>query len=124
MKPVKCDPAHLQMARAALIEKLRPRLMKPVKCDPAHLQMARAALIEKLRPRLEPVLTDVGGVKSVSGFRDPDFISAFGPGLAKLPDSELVNQALALLTEHVASAPAGKTGLPLFDAQGQGMSDR
>ena len=99
-------------------------MMKPVKCDPAYLQMARAALIEKLRPRLEPVMSDVGGVKSVSGFRDPEFISVFGPGLAKLPDSALVNQALALLTEHVASAPTGKTGLPFFDAQGQGMSDR
>ena len=31
-------------------------MMKPVKCDPAYLQMARAALIEKLRPRLEPVI--------------------------------------------------------------------
>ena len=46
-------------------------MMKPVKCDPAYLQMARAALIEKLRPRLEPVMSDVGGVKSVSGAQGP-----------------------------------------------------
>ena len=91
--------------------------MKPVKCDPAYLQMARAALIEKLRPRLEPVLSDLGGIRSVSGFKDPEFIKAFGPGLDRLPDSELVNQALALLTEHVAAAPAGKTGLRFFDAR-------
>ena len=91
--------------------------MKPVKCDPEFLQMARAALIEKLRPRLEPVLSDFGGVQSVSGFKDPEFIGAFGPGLAKLPDSELVNQALVLLTKHVASAPAGKTGLLFFDGR-------
>ena len=91
--------------------------MKPVKCDPVYLQMARAALIEKLRHRLQPVLSDFGGVRSVSGFKDPEFIKAFGPGLDRLPDSELVNQALALLTEHVAAAPAGKTGLRLFDAR-------
>ena len=91
--------------------------MKPVKCDPVYLQMARAALIEKLRPRLEPVLSDFGGVRSVSGFKDPEFIKAFGPGLDRLPDSELVNQALALLTEHVAAAPEGKTGLRFFDAR-------
>ena len=91
--------------------------MKPVKCDPVYLQMARAALIEKLKPRLEPVLSDLGGIRSVSGFKDPEFIRAFGPGLDRLPDSELVNQALALLTEHVAAAPAGKTGLRFFDAQ-------
>ena len=48
--------------------------MKPVKCDPVYLQMARAALIEKLRPRLEPVLSDLGGIRSVSGFKDPEFI--------------------------------------------------
>ena len=66
--------------------------MKPVKCDPVYLQMARAALIEKLRPRLEPVLSDLGGIRSVSGFKDPEFIKAFGPGLDRLPDSELVNQ--------------------------------
>ena len=91
--------------------------MKPVKCDPVYLQMARAALIEKLRSRLEPVLSDFDGVRSVSGFKDPEFIKAFGPGLDRLPDSELVNQALALLTEHVAAAPEGKTGLRFFDAR-------
>ena len=89
--------------------------MKPVKCDPVYLQMARAALIEKLRPRLEPVLSDLGGFQSVSGFKDPEFIRTFGPGLDRLPDSELVNQALALLTEHVAAAPEGRTGLRYFD---------
>ena len=91
--------------------------MKPVKCDPVFLQMARGALIEKLRPRLEPIMSDIGGVKSVSGFRDQEFITAFGPGLDRLPDSELVNQALVLLTEHVAAAPEGKTGLRYFDAR-------
>ena len=55
--------------------------MKPVKCDPLFLQMARAALIEKLRAWLEPVLSETDGVQSVSGFEDPEFIRAFGPGL-------------------------------------------
>ncbi len=91
--------------------------MKPVKCDPVYLQMARAALIEKLRPRLEPVLSDLGRFQSVSGFKDPEFIRTFGPGLYRLPDSELVNLALALLTEHVAAAPEGRTGLRFFDAR-------
>ena len=99
-------------------------MMKPVKCDPAYLQMARAALIEKLRPRLEPVMSYIGGVQSVSGFKDPEFIGAFGPGLAKLPDSELVNQALVLLAGHVSAAPAGKTGLPFFDGRMPGRADR
>ena len=89
--------------------------MKPVKCDPVALQMARAALIEKLRPRLEPVLSESHGVRSVSGFKDEAFIAAFGPGLSKLPDSEILNQALLLLTERVAAAPPGKTGLRYFD---------
>ena len=98
--------------------------MKPVKCDPLFLQMARAALIEKLRPRLEPVLSETSGVQSVSGFKDPEFIRAFGPGLDRLPDSELVNQALMLLTEHVASAPAGKTGITYFDSRFSEGGDR
>lgn len=97
--------------------------MKPVKCDPITLQLARAAVIEKLRPRLEPVLTDFGGIQSVSGFKDPEFVAEFGPGLIKFPDSELVNQALMLLAKHVAAAPTGKTGLPLFD-ESPGRSDR
>ena len=89
--------------------------MKPVKCDPVILQMARAALIEKLRPRLEPVLSDDDDMRTVRGFRDPEFIQAFGPGLEKLPDSELVNQALLQLAKHVAAAPSGETGLSFFD---------
>ena len=55
--------------------------MKPVKCDPELLRLARATLIEKLGPRLEPVMSDFGGHKSVSGFKDPEFVRAFGPGL-------------------------------------------
>ena len=89
--------------------------MRPVKCDPVALQMARAALIEKLRPRLEPVLSESHGVRFVTGFKDPAFIAAFGSGLTKVPDSELVNQSLLLLAKHVAAAPRGKTGLPFFD---------
>lgn len=89
--------------------------MKPVKCDAAILHLARATLIERLRSRLEPIMSDVSGTPSVTGFRDPEFIKAFGPGLEKFPDSELVNQALLLLAEHVAGAPAGQTGLPFFD---------
>ncbi len=91
--------------------------MKPVKCDPLFLQMARASLIEKLRPRLEPIFSDYGDMRSVSGFRDPDFIASFGPGLERVPDSELVNQALLHLAKHVAAAPPGETGLPLFDGR-------
>ena len=94
--------------------------MKPVKCNPVYLQMARAALIEKLRPRLEPVLSDLGGIRSVSGFKDPEFIRVFGPGLDRLPDSELVNQALVLLTEHVAAAPAGQDGPPVLRCPSSG----
>ena len=89
--------------------------MKPVKCDPALLQLARATLLEKLGPRLEPVLTDFGDFKSVSGFKDPEFIQQFGPGLERMSESQLVNQALILLAKQVACAPPGKTGLPLFD---------
>ena len=89
--------------------------MKPVKCDPVILQMARATLIEKLRPRLEPVLSDYDDMRTVSGFKDPEFIAAFGPGLEKFPDSELVNQALLQLAKHVATAPSGETGLSFFD---------
>ena len=59
--------------------------MKPVKCDPVYLQMARAALIEKLKPRLEPVLSDLGGIRSVSGFKDPEFIKCVRPGLGQTP---------------------------------------
>ena len=64
------------------------------------------------------MLSDLGGIRSVSGFKDPEFIRAFGPGLDRLPDSELVNQALVLLTEHVAALlRQGKTGLRFFDAR-------
>ena len=89
--------------------------MKPVKCDPALLRLARATLIEKLSPRLEPVLTDFGDFRSVSGFKDPEFVQQFGPGLERLSEAQLVNQALALLTKQVATAPPGKTGIPFFD---------
>lgn len=89
--------------------------MKPVKCDPALLQLARATLIEKLSPRLEPVLTDFGDFRSVSGFKDPEFVQQFGPGLERLSEAQLVNEALALLTKQVATAPPGKTGIPFFD---------
>ena len=89
--------------------------MKPVKCDPVILQMARAALIDKLRPRLEPVMSNYDDMRTVSGFKDPEFIAVFGPGLEKFPDSELVNQALLQLAKHVAAAPDGETGLSCFD---------
>ena len=89
--------------------------MKPVKCDPALIRLARATLIEKLSSRLEPVITDLGDYKSVSGFKDPEFVKQFGPGLERVSESQLVNQALAALTKQVASAPPGKTGIPFFD---------
>ena len=89
--------------------------MKPVKCDPELLRLARATLIEKLGPRLEPMMSDFDGHKSVSGFKDPEFVKAFGPGLDKLPESQLVNQALLALIKQAASAPPGKTGLQYFD---------
>ena len=89
--------------------------MKPVKCDPVILQMARAALIEKLRPRLEPIFSEHDDMPAVSGFKDPEFIDVFGPGLERVPDSELVNQALLQLAKHVSSAPLGETGLSFFD---------
>ena len=91
--------------------------MKPVKCDPELLRLARATLIEKLGPRLEPVMSDFDGHKSVSGFKDPEFVRAFGPGLDRLPESELVNQALLALIKQASASPPGKTGLPYFDDQ-------
>ena len=39
-------------------------LVKPVKCDPVILQMARAALIDKLRSRLEPVISDYDDMRT------------------------------------------------------------
>ena len=89
--------------------------MKPVKCDPELLRLARATLIEQLSPRLQPVITQRGRTKTVSGFKDPEFVTAFGPGLEKLPESELVNQALLALIELTSSNPPGKTGLGYFD---------
>ena len=89
--------------------------MKPVKCDPELLRLARATLINKLAPRLQPVTADINGLESVSGFKDPEFVTAFGPGLEKLPESELVNQALRALIRQASSAPPGKTGSPYFD---------
>ena len=59
--------------------------MKPVKCDPELLRLARATLIEKLGPRLEPVMSDFDGHKSVSGFKDPEFVKAFGPWSGQAP---------------------------------------
>ena len=91
--------------------------MKPVKCDPELLRLARATLIEQLGPRLEPVITEHNGHKSVSGFKDPDFVKTFGPGLDRLPESELVNQALVALIDRASSMPMGKTGLRYFDGE-------
>ena len=89
--------------------------MKPVKCDPELLRLARAALIEKLAPRLKPEIAEVDGVKTVTGFRDPEFVKTFGPGLEKLPDSQLVSQALLALVKQVSLAPAGLTGSQFLD---------
>ena len=41
---------------------------------------------------------------SVSGFAEPEFVAAFGPGLSQVADSTLVNQALSQLLRHVAEA--------------------
>ena len=92
--------------------------MKPVKCNPMLLQMARATLLEKLRSRLEPEWSEFSNMRSVSGFKDPGFVAVFGPGLERFPDSELINQALLVFTEHVAAAPIDKTGLSFFDDRG------
>ena len=98
--------------------------MKPVKCDPTILQMARAVLIEKLRPRLEPIFSNPDGMLAVSGFKDPEFIELFGPSLSRVPDSELVNQTLLQLAKHVAAAPLGETGLSFFDDRKPSEQDK
>ena len=91
--------------------------MKPVKCDPELLRLARATLIEQLGLRLEPEITYRDGTKIVSGFKDPDFVKTFGPSLDRLPESELVNQALVALIDRASSMPSGKTGLRYFDGE-------
>ena len=93
----------------------------------------RSALIKALEDRLDPTLYDEKGspvdcMESgknvvVTGFRDPDFVAAFEPGLQRLPNAELVNQALALLIRRVNAAPPGKTGMPCFDTFGVGDAD-
>lgn len=100
--------------------------VKPVKCDEALLSAARSTLIEALRGRMAPVPSDENGnfvdgaitgrMATVTGFKDLEFVAAFGPGLHRLSDAALVNQALLALIERVRAAPAGKTGLCLFDS--------
>ena len=100
--------------------------MKPVKCDEGLLIAARSTLVEALKDRLEPMLRDEDGKRvdgpisrrmvTVTGFKDPKFVAAFGPGLHRLTDATLVNQALLTLIEQVDAAPSGKTGLELFDS--------
>ena len=100
--------------------------MKPVKCDEALLSAARSTLIEALKDRLAPTLEDENGnsvdgaiagrMVTVTGFKDPKFVAAYGPGLHRLTDATLVNQALLTLIDHVRAAPAGTTGLHLFDS--------
>lgn len=100
--------------------------MKPVKCDEALLSAARSTLIEALKHRLAPTLKDekgnrvdgaiAGRVVTVTGYKDPEFVAAFGPGLHRLTDATLVNQALLTLIERVEAAPTGTTGLKLFDS--------
>lgn len=100
--------------------------MKPVKCDEALLSTARSTLIEALKDRLAPTLEDnsgnpvdgaiAGRMVAVTGFKDPKFVAAFGPGLHRLTDATLVNLALLTLIDHVRAAPAGTTGLNLFDS--------
>ena len=100
--------------------------MKPVKCDEALLSTARSALIEAPKNRKAPVLEDetgnrvdgaiAGRMVTVTRFKDPEFVSAFGPGLHRLTDATLVDQALLTLIEHVSAAPAGKTRPNLFDS--------
>ena len=87
---------------------------------------ARSALIEAPKDRMAPVLEDetgnrvdraiAGRMVTVTGFKDPEFVSAFGPGLHRLTNATLVDQVLLTLIEHVSAALAGKTGLNLFDS--------
>ena len=59
--------------------------MKPVKCNPVYLQMARAALIEKLRPRLEPVPLGLGRNTVRQRVQGPRVHQGLRPGLGQTP---------------------------------------
>ena len=89
---------------------------KPVKCDESLLGQARAALIEKLAPRLART-PGRGFVEKATGggFVDAGFVARFGPGLHRLSDAAIVNAALAVLIEHVERHPDGTCGVPMID---------
>ena len=84
---------------------------KPVRVDPALLINVRQILIDKLEARLAPIT--VNGF--IRGFEDEAFVKQFGPGLHKVPDSLLVDLALAELGQLISRAPEGKSGLSFFD---------
>lgn len=103
--------------------------MKTYRLDDYTVDAARSVLLEQTRSRWEPIITDgadhqVDGpatsdtdhnVAFVSSFADPAFVSAHGPGLARVSDADIIAQALRLMIDHVRHQPPGKTGLPLFD---------
>lgn len=85
--------------------------MKPVKIEESLLVNARAAILEKLSPRL--ALS--AGPGSGKDFADEAFVKRFGPGLHRLTDAAIANAALGLLVDHVEEQPSGKCGLDFID---------
>ena len=75
---------------------------KPVRCEEEFLRHARSTLIQKTRL--------LWGQETETRFE-----RVFGVALHKLPDSQIVNLALAELAKKVEAAPEGKTGLDYFD---------
>lgn len=75
---------------------------KTVRCEEMYLRDARNTLIQKTRP--------LWGQKTETRFEH-----VFGVALHKVPDSLIVNLALAALVERVEKEPEGKTGLSCFD---------
>ncbi len=88
------------------------------RCDAELLLSVCAALIEKLQERLEPTLgkmnirsgTTPTSLTSASDFVDPEFVAMFGPGLSRVANATLVNQALVLLLPQVQKRPRGRRG--------------
>ena len=92
--------------------------MKPVKCDPVYLQMARAALIEKLRPRLETGALGLWVEYGPSvGSRTP---SSSGSSAQAWTDFRTPNWSIRrwrCLPSMWRRLRQGKTGLRFFDAR-------
>ena len=86
---------------------------KAVQVDPKLLYKARITLLGKLHPKLENTF-DANGQPTDY---DKDFAKRVGPGLTKVTESRIVDEALKLLIEHVSSPDhaEGQTGLAWFD---------